>query len=190
MILAKSEELRFKLQVWYDPRRFSSEFYSCGQGKRHLILEELSETELFYIIKPNLSLTIVRCDIIHKGWSEGNKTYGYKFGRMNGKTEAIHYHHSDVAPISVMSQLNFWHMVPKTVVNRYANHVRIYKKYLMQQNIYQRVLDKNGIGARRIVSYSHTLANSFCIRSSWKVSKATLLHPSSLDSNGFPFDPM
>ena len=49
---------------------------------------------------------------------------------MNEKTGIIFYHHSDMAPISIMIQhifyhgsTQFWHLVPKTVVNRYASHV-------------------------------------------------------------------
>ena len=57
--------------------------------------------------------------------SGGSKPYSYRFERTNGKTEANHYHHDDVAPISVMSQRDFWHLVAKIVVNRYARHVRI-----------------------------------------------------------------
>ena len=45
--------------------------------------------------------------------------------------EAIHYHNSDAAPIFVMSQRNFWHMVLKIVVNRYPTKFA-YKKYLIQ----------------------------------------------------------
>ena len=75
---------------------------------------------------------------------------------MNGRTEANHYHHSDMVPISVMSQRNFgiWYMIlPSTDTPA----MFIDKKYLIQQLIidnFRRVPDKNEIGAGRIVNYS------------------------------------
>jgi hypothetical protein len=43
---------------------------------------------------------------------EGDKPYGQKIKLMNWQTQAIHYRHSDMAPISVMRQRNFgiWYL--------------------------------------------------------------------------------
>ena len=127
--------------------------------------------------------------VISLNSSEGNKTSRYKFKRMNGRTEANHYHHSDMAPISVMSQRNFgiWYMI---LPSADTPAMFIDKKYLIQQLIidnFRRVPDKNEIGAGRIVNYSQTLVVSLYISAvSHRVErvKVTLLqHPSSLDSN-------
>ena len=127
--------------------------------------------------------------VISLNSSEGNKPSRYKFKRMNGRTEANHYHHRDMAPISVMSQRNFgiWYMIlPSTDTPA----MFIDKKYLIQQLIidnFRRVPDKNEIGAGRIVNYSQTLVVSLYISAvSHRVErvKVTLLqHPSSLDFN-------
>ena len=95
------------------------------------IIEELSATELCTLSRLTCYLPLSPVTSFIKGVSlissEGNNPYRYKFERMNGKTEAIHYHHSEknAASIPVKSQQNFWHLVPKIVVNIYANQVRI-----------------------------------------------------------------
>ena len=98
------------------------------------MLEELSETRLFKLssLTSHLPLSTVTSYMkkISSISSKGNKPYGHKFERVNGKTGVILYHHSDMAPISIMIQhifyhgsTQFWRLVPKTVVNRYASHV-------------------------------------------------------------------
>ena len=130
----------FLLSLLFTPLR-QYRLYSWAHGKRHLILEELSETRFFILSNLASHLPVSIVTSFMKGISlissEGNKPYGNRFERMNGKTEAI------TAPISVMSQRNFGIWYPK-LSSTDTPAMFVDKKYLIQQILthnFRRVLD-------------------------------------------------
>ena len=62
--------------------------------------------------------------------SEGNEHYGYEFERMSGKTEAIYYHHSDMAPSNFCHDFGIWYL---KLLSTDTPALFVDKKYVIQQ---------------------------------------------------------
>ena len=182
-----------RIWFWWCPVRYLRRviqwpiLFFCSR-KKTTDIRGVIRNRIVYIIDTDLWLTAVPCDIIKLISlisSGGNKPYEDKFEWMNEKTEAtwIHYHHIATRlgfPSWVDAIFGIWYLKLSSTdtPTRFAC-----KKYLIQQIIFERVLTKMRLEHDSLKT-THTPAH-FRSASDWvEIFQATLLHPSSLDSNG------